>query len=208
MKNLVIEPHYLGSLEYFALLMSVEEVVFEIHDTFPKQTFRNRAYFLSSNRTQPLMIPIKYSNNSRTEEVTIDYTQRWIKDHWGALYSGYGKAPFFEYFAEEIKAVWEDKAERLIDLNLNFLKLMLRILQKDLKISFTKEFQKECPQDFRNVINPKKDFSNRKIYEPVPYPQLFGDTFVPNLSIVDLIMCEGPNAAQILTQSYPKRIDS
>ncbi len=202
MSTIVIEPHYLGSLEYFVLLSRFDEVFFEIHESFPKQTFRNRAYFLTSNKIQPLIIPVKYSNGERTEQVRIDYSQRWVKDHWGAFYSAYGKAPFFEFFEEEFKIIWDSKYEKLVDINLNFMKMIFKVLQLDIKIFYTPEFQKHCENDYRNVISPKKPFSDRKIYQPSPYTQLFGDTFVPNLSIVDLIMCEGPNAAQILSNSY------
>lgn len=202
MSTLVIEPHYLGTIEYFALLSQYKSVCFEIHDSFPKQTYRNRSYFLSSNKVQPLIVPVSYSNGSPTKEVVVNYSQRWVKDHWGAFYSGYGKAPFFEYFSEEFKTIWDNKIERLVDLNLAFLKICLKVLQVDLAISFTTEFQLTHENDYRSLISPKKPFSDRKIYQSSPYAQLFGDTFVPNLSIVDLIMCEGPNAAQILSNSH------
>ncbi len=201
MSKIVIELHYLGSLEYFTLLSRHDEINIEINDSFQKQTFRNRAYFLTSNKVQPLIVPLSYSNGDPTKEVKINYSQRWVKDHWGAFYSGYGKAPFFEYFSDEFKSVWDKKHDRLIDLNLEFLKICLKILQLDVEISFTESFQIHHENDFRNQISPKKPFSDRKMYKESPYTQLFGDTFVPNLSIVDLIMCEGPNAAQILNNS-------
>ena len=204
MSKIVIEPHYLGSLEYYALLIQYDEVCLEINDSFPKQTYRNRAYFLTSNKVQPLIIPVRYSNGDPTHEVMIDYSQRWLKDHWGAFYSAYGKAPFFEYFGEEFQEIWDQKIPELFKLNEAFMKLVLRVLQKNITISYTDNFKKEYDVDYRHVINPKKPFSDRKIYHPFSYPQLFGDNFVPNLSIVDLIMCEGPNAAQILTNSYQK----
>ncbi|MEO9482413.1 MAG: WbqC family protein [Ekhidna sp.] len=202
MSKIVIEPHYLGSLEYFVLLSQQDEVCFEICDSFPKQTYRNRTYFLASNKIHPLTVPVSYSNGFATKAVNVSYSQRWIKDHWGALYSGYGKAPFFEYFSEEFRAVWDKKPSSLIDLNLELMQICFKILQLDVSISFTEDFRLEYDSDFRNMINPKKPFSDRKIYRPSPYTQLFGDTFVPNLSIIDLIMCEGPNAAQILSNSY------
>lgn len=201
MNRVVIEPQYLGSLEYFALLTQFDEVCFEIHDSFAKQTYRNRAYLLTSNKIQPLVVPVSYANGDVTKEVKISYTERWIKDHWGAFYSGYGKAPFFEYFNEDMKSIWNRKFNYLIDLNLEFFKICCKILQVNIEISFTAEYQSELENDFRSVINPKKPFSDRKIYQASPYSQLFGNTFVPNLSIVDLIMCEGPNAAQILSNS-------
>lgn len=202
MSQILIEPHYLGSIEYFVLLSQHDEIYFEINDSFPKQTYRNRAYFLTSNKVQPLIIPVKYSNGMPTKEVIIDQSQRWVKDHWGAFYSGYGKAPFFEYFSEDFKVMWNSEIKYLIDLNLKFHELIFKILQMSVNVKVTEDFASSARHDFRNVITPKKSFTDRKIYQPAPYTQLFGDTFVPNLSIVDLIMCEGPNAAQILTNSY------
>ncbi|MEP1035416.1 WbqC family protein [Ekhidna sp.] len=202
MSRIVIEPHYLGSLEYFALLSRYDEICLEIHDSFPKQTYRNRAYFLTSNKIQPLIVPVTYSNGTKTKDVLINYSQRWIKDHWGAFYSAYGKAPFFEYFNDDFKSIWDKKPKHLIDLNLELIKMCFKILQVNIKLTFTAEFVKKQENDFRNTINPKKPFSDRKIYKPSPYSQLFGNTFVPNLSIVDLIICEGPNSAQILSNSY------
>jgi len=204
MSKVFIELHYLGCLEYYALLMQYDEVWFEVHDSFPKQTYRNRAYFLTANKVQPLIIPVSYSTGCLTNEVMIDYSQRWVKDHWGAFYSAYGKAPFFEYFSEEFKEIWERKIPELVKLNQAFMKLILRVLQKNLRISYTKDFEMGYEEDYRDIINPKKPFSDRKIYRPAAYPQLFGDNFVPNLSIVDLIMNEGPNAAQVLKKSNAK----
>ena len=75
-------------------------------------------------------------------------------------------------------------------------------MDSKVNISYTERYDEEVLQDFRNDISPKKPFSDRKIYTPVPYPQLFGSSFAPNLSIVDLIMNEGPNAAHILRNSF------
>ena len=202
---IIIEPHYLGSIEYFTLLHKQDKVLLEVNDIFKKQTYRNRTYFLTANKTQPLSIPVIYNSRTKTKDVKIDWSQRWMKDHWGAFYSGYGKAPFFEYFDLEFKAIWEKKFDFLIDCSISFLKLALKILQVEMDVILTENYEDSVEHDFRNAISPKKPFSDRKIYHPHPYPQLFGNTFVPNLSIVDLIMCEGPNSAQILSYSQPER---
>jgi hypothetical protein len=56
-------------------------------------------------------------------------------------------------------------------------------------------------KDQRNVINPKEMYSSRRFYQPVDYPQVFGKDFAENLSIIDLIACEGPNARSVLRSS-------
>ncbi|GAB4236152.1 MAG: WbqC family protein [Ekhidna sp.] len=199
MRSLLIEPHYLGSLEYFSLIYQYDAIALEIEDTFRKQTFRNRCHFLSPNGIQQLVIPLRYSSSSKTKDVTIDYSQRWIKDHWGAFYSNYGKAPFFDFFSDSFHEIWEQRHNYLVDLSIHFLEATFKMLQMGKEILNSCDL--EGVTDMRNVILTKKPYTDRKIYTPAAYNQLFGNTFVPNLSIVDLIMCEGPGASQILRAS-------
>ncbi len=205
MKKLIIEPHYFGCLEYFCLVQHCDEVLFEVMDSFSKQTYRNRTYILGSNKVLPMIVPLSYSNKTPTKDVKIDYSQRWIKDHWGALYSAYGNAPFFDFFAEDFKGIWDSRPEFLLDLNMQLMTRCCKLIGKKIKWSFTDLFQANYPvsySDFRNTIQPKNAFSDRNIYRTSPYYQLFGDWFVPNLSIVDLIMCEGPHSSEVLSMSY------
>jgi hypothetical protein len=51
------------------------------------------------------------------------------------------------------------------------------------------------------LINPKKSDMEDKFYRPAPYTQVFGSTFVKNLSLIDLIFCEGPVASLIVEAS-------
>jgi hypothetical protein len=55
--------------------------------------------------------------------------------------------------------------------------------------------------DCRSLINPKRANLLQEIYRPFEYTQNFGNTFEANLSIVDLIMNEGPNSFNIIKKS-------
>lgn len=204
MQTLLIEPHYLGCLEYFVLLCKFEKIGWEVDAHFTKQTFKNRTVLLSSQGMIPLSVPVKYGNRTPLKEVQIDHSKRWMREHWGAFYSAYGKAPFFEYFAEDFKGIWEKQHRYLVDLNLEMVSLCLHLLQIDRSFSFSEKYQKVVDYRFydaRERIHPKKPFVERKIYLPFPYTQLFGSNFVPNLSIADLLMCEGARAAEVLGRS-------
>jgi hypothetical protein len=52
--------------------------------------------------------------------------------------------------------------------------------------------------DFRNQVLPK----NYKEFNTVKYHQVFEERvgFLPNLSILDLLFCEGKNAGRLLAQ--------
>ncbi|MEM7362324.1 MAG: WbqC family protein, partial [Bacteroidota bacterium] len=52
--------------------------------------------------------------------------------------------------------------------------------------------------DKRSFIDPKKDYICSKVYSPTPYRQVFGNIFVPNLSILDLLSCVGPDCGTYL----------
>ena len=55
--------------------------------------------------------------------------------------------------------------------------------------------------DLRSQIIPKQPSINRDFYKPVPYYQVFGSGFAENLSLIDLLFCEGPRATSLLIAS-------
>ncbi|MBV6646997.1 MAG: WbqC family protein [Cyclobacteriaceae bacterium] len=206
-KALLIEPHLLGSLEYFVLLDKASEVIWETHEHFRKQTFRNRFYINTSQGPMPLIVPVSYGNRTTFREVTIDYRQRWIKEHWGAIYSSYGKSPFFEHFSDLFHDILERRPKFLLDLCQMMMTICLKVLQSDMVISETERYDKMAEMgilDYRNHIHPKKTFAQRDIYKPFPYIQNFGSNFVPNLSIIDALFSEGPQTCSVIEKSARK----
>ena len=203
-ESLLIEPHYLGSLEYFVLIRKYKSVIWEVNQHFIKQTYRNRAVILTAGGLHNLIVPVKYGNRSPFKDVKVDYSQRWVKDQWGAIYSAYGKSPFFEYFAPDFQDVWERKTVFLLDLCQEMMSLCLSYLQIDREIAFTNFYEKQAESpihDYRELIHPKKSFNQRSNYYPFHYFQNFGREFVPNLSVVDLLFSLGQESVSILEKS-------
>nr|WP_302180045.1 WbqC family protein [Chryseosolibacter indicus] len=56
-------------------------------------------------------------------------------------------------------------------------------------------------KDYRSVLNPKKEGDCNRFFKSVQYRQVFGSMFVPNMSIIDLIFCEGPGSLSIVRAS-------
>lgn len=204
--TLFIELHYLPCLQYFAYLSSFDKILIDPDDIYLKQTYRNRCRINGANNIENLIIPIKKASNKKqlTRNVEIDYNQKWLNKHIRAIRSAYGKAPFFEYYADELFEIYNKKPNHLLDLNVELLTKCLEIMDLNLKIEYDKKIAiKEKNEVFRakNEVNPKKSITKNFIFNSVNYFQVFGSNFVNNLSIIDLIFCEGPQARHIIEKS-------
>ena len=206
MKKVLIELHYLPSIEYFTACLDANEIVVEAHETFTKQTFRNRCQILGPNKVQNLIIPVKHANSLITE-VEIAYEQKWPLEHWRTLEASYNKSPYMLYYKDKLNQIYQSKPKTLFEFNLKLLTFCLQQLSINAVVSFTNSFEKIVDNeiiDLRGEISPKVQFSERNLINPKPYFQQFGKAFVPNLSIIDLLMSAGPEARQILADSKPQ----
>ena len=200
--SLIIELHYLPSIQYFVYFNYYKNIFIDPADNYIKQSFRNRCRINGANKPEDLIIPIKkIPPPKKTIQMEIDYQQKWLNKHLRAIQSAYGKAPFFEYYAEDLLAVYQKKHEFLFDLTHELLTQCLDFLQFDVTLKFTTAYHslEKTPQnDFRSKINPKSTPDIINTYTPFIYQQVFGNNFVNNLSVIDLIFCEGPQAGVII----------
>ncbi len=198
----IIESQYFPCIEYFSFLKSQKEICIETKEHFIKQTYRNRCRILGANKVLSLSIPISSGNkNIPMDEVRLDYTHRWLNEHWRSIISAYNKSPFFEYYEPHVHDILFRKHERLLDLNMEILTFCLKALHIDTTIRFTEIYQMSDEDnllDMRSVIQPKNKDFYRNSFHPKPYIQIFGQKFVANLSILDLLSCVGPDSDSYL----------
>lgn len=204
-KGLCIELHYLPGIEYFCLLQAAGKIWIPTDDPFAKRSYRNRAVILGANNTISLSIPVHGANKGLPmDQMTIDHSQPWQKSHWRSIMSAYGKTPFFEYYAPEFAALYEQEVAHLGDFCRALLSLCVQHCLPDLTILHA-PMQEIAAQtgliDMRNRLMPSKPWTEREIYSPARYVQPFGEGFEPNLSILDLLFNEGPGSAVLLQQS-------
>jgi hypothetical protein len=198
MNSILFFP-YFGNIEFFNVLKNSNEYVFEICDTYPKQTYRNRTQILGSNGILDLSIPVKKPNGSKskTSEIKIDYSENWQKSHLKSIESAYKNSPFYDYYIDNISALILSKEETLIEKNELIIKRLAAIIGFSINVEITKEYLKESDwSDYRTTITPKS-ISN---FDHPPYIQVFSDRFEfkKNLSILDLLFNEGPNTISFL----------
>ena len=92
-----LDLQYLPSLEYFAALLKYDYVYLEANEHYQKQSYRNRCYIRAANKVDLLSVPVLDGRRKvLIRDIRIDYQQGWLKDHWRAITSAYGKTPYFE----------------------------------------------------------------------------------------------------------------
>ena len=198
--SIILSTAYLPPAEYFARIINAKEVLIEREENYLKQSYRNRCYILSVSGPQALTVPVYLGSFHKTsiKDIRIDYSKRWQQVHLGAMVSAYSSSPFFLYYYEELEKIILTNHDFLLDLNMELLMAVIKMLKLKVKISYTTDFAPliKADNDFRYTISPKKksDYVNK------PYLQVFSQEkgFTGGLSIVDLLFNMGPDAVKYL----------
>jgi len=203
--NLLIDLHYLPSLEYFSTLLQFDHIELEKFEYYEKQSYRNRCYINTAHGVDKLIVPLTAKHGKTIiKDVRIDNSQKWQNNHWRTIETAYRKAPYYEHYFDDLKNILYRHHNFLFDLNLELLSFCLKCIRFAPSLSVSVTYEKvppPCVFDLRSKIIPKKPSIDRNFYKSVPYYQVFGKGFAENLSVIDLLFCEGPKATSLLIAS-------
>ena len=201
----IIEGHYFPPIQYFSKFYLYSSLIVSGNDRFRKQSYRNRCIISAANGIQSLNIPVKQGKNDLPlSKVEIDNSTNWQRQHWQSIKSAYGKAPFFEHYAPTLEVLINQHESLLFDFQAKIIlecMKMLKIPHSLLTINHLEIDTIEQMVDLRNTIHPKPNLQQPDdLFIANPYMQVFSERFgfQPNLSIIDLLLNEGPAASNIL----------
>ena len=217
----ILSTTYCGPVQWYQKLYRSDLVLMECHETFQKQTYRNRCVIATTNGPQTLTVPVERGTSPFIRDIRISNHGNWRHQHWHALMSAYNESPFFDYYQDDFRPFFENQYNFLYDFNTEICQKVCELIDIQPNIRETEEyFRSEGVQEFRSAdnsmasnpssliphlssnpidlrsaINPKHPDEDADFvarrYYQV-YERKHG--FQPNLSILDLLFNMGPES--------------
>jgi hypothetical protein len=191
-------------------MMKYGGMTVDVGEHYVKRSYRNKCSILSANGVMALTVPLSRASSDDADlthaamkDLKVSYDDNWRHVHWQSLVSAYNMSPFFEYYEDDIKPLFERKFDYLVDLNAEAMDIVNRLLMMDdvmINVSETYIPAQTVELDLRNQITPKThldDFCQKEYYQV--FSEKYG--FQPNLSILDLLFNLGPESRIILRNS-------
>ena len=166
----LLSTTYFGPVQWYQKLYRYEHVLMEVHETFTKQTYRNRCLIATTQGVQALTVPISHpdsaANNiqfqssiSNLQSICLSNHCHWQHQHWQAITSAYGDSPFLPYYEDDLRPFFFETGhwERLIDYNEAIRQKICELLDIHPHVEPTKEYVKSRGfADYRDAIRPKQ----------------------------------------------------
>lgn len=212
---------YFPPVSWFFALAQSRRVEIEACESYQKQSWRNRCRIYSAAGPEALVVPVLHARGEKIpiREVRIDYSEPWVRLHERAMTAAYNHSAFFEYYRDDLFRILEGQETFLFDLNWKLTEKLIEMCSLAIRPVSTADFLPPVPvpdsgplpaapvTDLRALIQPKYRGEGLlpRYDRETPYFQVFtaGEsftpgTFIPDLSILDLLCAEGPNAISFL----------
>lgn len=201
---------YLPPVSFFQAVSGATEVCIERYDNYHKQTFRNRCVIATADGTQSLSVPVVKSDYPKQlmRDVRISDHGNWRHLHWNAIASAYMNSPFFMYYEDDFRPIYDRHHTFLVDFNQELMEKIVELAGLDIALSMSDEYRHSADDDsvydLRRLVDPSAETGMTF----APYYQVFRQKngFQKNLSIVDMLFNLGPETAIFLSPNRVARV--
>jgi len=138
------QPNHLPYLGFFDKMKKAD--IFVIHDDaqFNKNEFQHRNRIRVEKGWQYLIVPV-YKKELSINQIKIkNHVQigkrKWSIAHFETIRDWYKKAPYFSTYEENLRKIYEKEYEKLIDLNMNLIRFLMKAFDMDKKIVYSSSF--------------------------------------------------------------------
>ena len=192
----LVDIKYFTDINYLKKLIKYTNLTFPSFEIYRKADFLNRCRIAGANGPILLTVPLEKGRNQRTilKDVRICNAEKWQLRHWKAIRSSYNGSPWFGYYADDLSGLFSKKFDLLVDWNVACFQWLTDKFNLNFKIALLKN---EPPPEQSIVVNDLRSRSETitGTGEPaIRYVQVFEDKtgFIHNLSVLDLLFCQGP----------------
>ena len=228
----VMQPYIFPYLGYYQLVAAVDTFVFFDDVNFIKRGWINRNQLLQNGKPYRFTIPLKKASQNRliNEIELADYTN-WRNDFLNTVENCYKKAPHFLFVFSWLKDFFSTNYVYINELAIDSIKAVASLLELPVLFKHSSAINYKGEQGQNGAekvlaickilnadkyINPKNgvELYNRQQFlsfnkelhfinmHPITYPQFKEQTFVPNLSIIDVLMFNSIQDIQKLLGEY------
>ena len=223
-KVAILQSSYIPWKGYFDIINMVDEFILYDDVQYTKNDWRNRNNIKTQKGTQWITIPVHQKNLSQKIFETKTANNLWRKKHWKNISQWYSKADFFMSYKEIFKNLYLGGDEEFLSkINHMFITSINNILGINTRISWSSDYRlvgdkterlaELCRQAGATeyISGPSaKEYMNERLFQEngikltymdyTGYPE-YNQLFAPfkhEVSIIDLILNEGPNAKNFM----------
>ena len=214
------QPNYLPYLGFFDKMARSD--IFVIYDDaqFNKSDFQHRNRIRIYHGWKWLTVPVDKKRIPINEvkirnEVKTWKGVKWANAHFRDIHDNYKDAPYYSMYEEELMRIYKRTYEKLVDLNMELIRFLMKAFDIDMEIVFSSElgFTSKSTQRLVEIVEalggdvylsgPKgKDYLDVSLFERKGIKVVFQDFvhpvykqryegFIPNMSAIDALFNVG-----------------